>query len=329
MPRYGSIDPARFDLTPPTGTTPVTLAGITHPFGFYGTHLGPDTPPGTQSGTPRPRLLLADNAELFGAPQVYGLPNEHERFFFFCRAALQWCTDTRWQPDIVHCHDWHTAIAVHYLRYTLAWDRFWAPTRTVFTIHNLAYQGAFGGDYLLALADLDGTMMLPVEYARFGGAANPMARGIARQMPSPPFPPRTAMKRSRLPSVRGLRAYCATVATATSASSTALIPMSGTPRDDAHLAQTYTVTNRAGKAADKAALQREAGLEIAAHVPLIGIVARLAEQKGFDLVARILPELVRLDMQIVVLGTGDPALETVFRDFAQHASPAGRGLSRL
>lgn len=313
MPRYGSIDPARFALTPPTGTTPVTLAGTTRPFGFYHTHLGPDMP----SGTPRPRLLLADNAELFGAPQVYGLPNEHARFFTFCRAALQWCTDTRWQPDIVHCHDWHTAIAVHYLRYTLAWDRFWARTRTVFTIHNLAYQGTFGGDYLLALADLDGTMMLPVEYARSGGAANPMARGISEADVVTTVSP-TYRDETLTPALgEGLDGILRDRGDRYVGILNGIDTDIWNPARDAHLAQTYTVTDRTGKAADKAALQREAGLPVAPDVPLIGIVARLAEQKGFDLVARILPELVRLKMQIVVLGTGDLALEEVFRGFAR------------
>jgi len=315
MPRYGSIDPTRFALTPPTRTTPVTLAGVTHPFGFYETTMGRGMP--LPVARPRPRLILADNAELFGAPQVYSLPNEHERFFFFCRAALQWCTDTRWQPDIVHCHDWHTAMAAHYLRYTLAWDQFWAPTRTVFTIHNLAYQGTFGGDYLYGLADVNGTLMLPVEYARFGGAANPMARGIIESDAVTTVSP-TYRNEVLTPALgEGMEDTLRARGDRFVGILNGIDTEVWDPAHDGHLAQTYTVADHAGKAADKLALQREAGLEIAAHVPLIGIVARLAEQKGFDLVAQVLPELVRLDVQIVVLGTGNPAIEAVFREMAQ------------
>lgn len=317
MPRYGGIDAARFALPLPSGTTPVTQAGITRPFGFSTTHLGPNIP----MSTARPRLVLADNAELFGTPRVYDLPNEHERWFFFCRAALQWCTDTRWQPDIVHCHDWHTAMAVHYLRYTLAWDRFWAPTRTVFTVHNLAYQGTFDDDALFALADVSGAMMLPVEYARFGGAANPMARGIVEADAVTTVSP-TYRDEIRTPAFgEGLDGILRDRGNRLVGILNGIDTDVWDPARDAHLARTYTVADRAGKAADKTALQREAGLAIAAHVPLIGIVSRLVEQKGFDLVARILPELVRLDVQIVVLGTGDPAIETVFRDLA-HTHPA-------
>ena len=151
MPRYGSIDPVRYALDPPTHGFMVTLGwGASHGFGFFTGRMGADDLPDDA----RPRIIFADNTLLFGAPQVYGLPYEHERFFFFCRAALQWCTETGWQPDIVHCHDWHTAITAHWLRYTMQWDRFWGRTATVFTIHNLAYQGVFGGDYLFGLADL-------------------------------------------------------------------------------------------------------------------------------------------------------------------------------
>jgi starch synthase len=314
MPRYGSIDPARYGLTPPDRGFMVTLGWDTsHGFGFYEGRMGsPDLPDAA-----RPRIIFADNTLLFGAPQVYGAGNEHERFFFFCRAALQWCTATGWKPDIVHCHDWHTAILAHWLRFTLGWDRFWDDTATVFTIHNLAYQGVFGGDDLYRLADINGTQMLPVEYERFGGAANLMARGIAEadmvNTVSPTYHDevRTPEHGEGLDGL--LRARGDTFVGILNGIDTTLWD----PASDAAIPARYDLNDPSPKAENKAALQAECGLRADPRAPLIGVVSRLVEQKGFDLVARVLDAVVAQGAQLVVLGTGDPLIEAAFRRVAQ------------
>ena len=313
MPRYGSINPERFWLAPPTHGFMVTLGWATaHGFGFYEGLMGP----GEMPDHARPRVIFADNGILFGAPQVYGLQNEHERFFFFCRAALQWCTEHGWKPDIVHCHDWHTAIAAHWLRYTLRWDRFWDDTATVFTIHNLAYQGIFGGDYLLGLADVNGTQMLPIEYARFGGAANPMARGIVEADMVNTVSP-TYHDEIRTPaSGEGLDPILRERGDAFVGILNGIDEAVWDPATDRALPNRYDARNLSGKAADKATLQRDAGLAVEPHTPVIGIVSRLVEQKGFDLVAQIIGRIVDRGAQLVVLGAGDPVIETAFQDAA-------------
>jgi len=313
MPRYASIDPQRYALEPPTRGFMVTLGWSTsHGFGFFEGRMGTDDLP---DGI-RPRIIFADNTILFGAPQVYGLANDHERFFFFCRAALQWCSENDWRPDVVHCHDWHTAIAVHWLCYTMGWDRFWDDTAMVFTIHNLAYQGVFGGDYLLGLADINGTQMLPVEYARFVGAANPMARGIVESdfvnTVSPTYHNeiRTPENGELLDTILRERGD-AFVGILNGIDETIWDPAS-----DPALAAHYDANNRAAKADNKAALQRDLGLDADPRAPVIGVVSRLVEQKGFDLVAQIVDRIVDQGAQLVVLGTGDPAIEDAFRRVA-------------
>ncbi len=312
VPRYGAIDPDRYALTPPSDGFMVDLRGTAHGFGFYSTRMGDPAVPDPH----RPLAIFADNSLLFGGTTIYGAANEHERFFFFCRAALQWCSHNGWRPDIVHCHDWHTAIAVHYLRYTLAWDRFWDETRTVFTIHNLAYQATFGGEYLFGLADVDGERMLPVEYARFGGACNPMARGIveadAVTTVSPTYrneivTPFGGEGLDEILRERGERFIGILNGIDTTV---------WNPATDARLAATFSADDRNGKAVNKTALQAQAGLEISADTPLIGIVSRLAEQKGFDIVAQVAQAIAEQGAQIVVLGTGDPAIEAAFRSLA-------------
>lgn len=313
MPRYGGIDPTHFQLAPPQDGFMVALRGAAHGFGFYTGQMGDETLPGDR----RPRIIFADNTILFGGPDVYGAANEHERFFFFCRAALQWCTHTGWRPDIVHCHDWHTAIAVHYLRYTLSWDRFWATTRTVFTIHNLAYQGTFGGDDLFNLADLDGTRMLPIEYERFGGNANPMARGIVESDAITTVSP-TYRDEILTPSGgEGLDGVLRGRGDRFVGILNGIDTSAWNPATDARLTAPFDADDRAGKAANKATLQAQTGLDISPRTPLIGVVSRLVEQKGFDLVARIAQAVIAEGAQLVVLGTGDPAIEAVFRDLAR------------
>ena len=314
MPRYGGIDPAQHGLTPPERGFMVTLGwDASHGFGFYEGRMGPPDLPEAA----RPRIVMADNAILFGSPFIYGGDNEHERFFFFCRAALQWCNETGWRPDIVHCHDWHTAIAVHWLRFTLGWDRFWDDTATVFTIHNLAYQGIFGGDYLFRLADIDGTRMLPVEYARFGGAANALARGIAEADMVNTVSP-TYHDEIRTPEHgEGLDGALRARGDAFVGILNGIDTTVWDPAADRHLTARYDARDPAGKAANKAALQRALGLRVDARAPLIGVVSRLVEQKGFDLVARVLPAIADQGAQVAVLGTGEPLIEAAFRSVAQ------------
>ena len=283
-----------------------------HGFGFFEGQMGTSDLPEEA----RPRIIFADNTILYGQPQVYGAPNDHERFFFFCRAALQWCTETGWKPDIVHCHDWHTAIAIHWLRYTFGWDRFWDGSATVFTIHNLAYQGTFGGDYLLGLADLNGTQMLPIEYARFGGAANPMARGIVESDMVNTVSP-TYHDEIRTPeSGEGLDTILRERGDAFVGILNGIDVAVWNPATDPEIAARYDTRTRADKVVDKAALQRATGLAIEPRSPVIGIVSRLVEQKGFDLVAQIIERIVDAGAQMVVLGTGDPAIEAAFRTAA-------------
>ncbi len=314
MPRYGSIDPARYDLTPPDHGFMVTLGWTTsHGFGFYEGRMGSPDLPDAQ----RPRIIFADNTLLFGAPQVYGATNEHERFFFFCRAALQWCNETGWKPDIVHCHDWHTGIVPHWLRFTLGWDRFWDNTATVFTIHNLAYQGVFGGDYLYRLADVNGTQMLPVEYEHFGGAGNLMARGIAEADVVNTVSPTYHDEILTPADGEGLDGELRERGDAFVGILNGIDTAIWNPATDQAISAHYNKRDSAPKAINKAALQEECGLRVDPHAPLIGVVSRLVDQKGFDLVARILDAVVEQGAQLVVLGTGDPLIEAAFRRVAQ------------
>jgi starch synthase len=155
--------------------------------------------------------------------------------------------------------------------------------------------------------------MLPIEYARFGGAANPMARGIVESDMVNTVSP-TYHEEIRTPvSGEGLDTILRERGGDFIGILNGLDVETWDPATDAALPAAYDVTNLAGKAADKAALQQSLGLDAEPRTPVIGVVSRLVDQKGFDLVAQIVDQIVDQGAQLAVLGTGDPAIESEFR----------------
>jgi len=235
-----------------------------------------------------------------GRDRVYGAPDDAKRYAFFCRAvAVDLAGGAAGVPDVVHAHDWHAALLVPMIARRIA---------TVFTIHNLAYQGKTSAD-ILAPVGLP-KVKLPAERT---GECNPMARAIARADIVSTVSPRYAneiltpefgegldgLLRRRRADVRGI----------VNGIDTAVFDPAGDP----HLAARFTAGDQRGKAACKAALQREGGLAVEPETPLLGVIGRLVEQKGIDLLTAVAPDLLEGGAQLVVLGTGDPAYEERWR----------------
>lgn len=260
-------------------------------------------------------LYLLDIPAAFERKAIYGEPDDHRRFILFARGVLDAIQHLRevdgWSPDVVHCHDWHAALVINYLKTFYHYT--FGHIATVFTIHNLAYQGQVHPD-TLALAGLtEGGL---VENGLGYGMANTfncMARGIlyadvittvsptyAREIMTMEYGERLdGLLRHRADRVRGiLNGIDTTVFD---------------PATDAHLAAPYSVEDMSGKRACKAALQKRCGLAVDPDRPLLGIVSRLVEQKGLDLLHAVLPALMRdTDAQVVVLGSGQPYLQEAF-----------------
>lgn len=260
-------------------------------------------------------VYFLDIPAAFERQAIYGEPDDHRRFILFCRGVMDTIQHLRevegWSPDVVHAHDWHAALVVNYIktcyRYTFG------HMATVYTIHNLAYQGQVHPD-TLALAGLSEGGL--VENGMGYGLANTfncMARGIlyadvvttvsptyAREIMTMAYGERLdGLLRHRADRVRGiLNGIDTTVFD---------------PATDRHLAAPYTVEDMAGKAACKAALQQRCGLAVDPARPLLGVVSRLVEQKGLDLLHAVLPSLLReTDAQVVLLGSGQPYLQEAF-----------------
>ena len=229
-------------------------------------------------------------------------------------AALGWVAahlgsgdiDRRWRPDLVHAHDWHAALASAYLALHPA-----APCRSVFTVHNLAFQGLFERE---SLPDL----MLPqrlysLDGLEFHGRGSFMKAGLRYADRLSTVSPTYASEIQTAEFGCGLQGVIAARAGVLRGILNGVDYAIWNPARDPYLETQYDVERLAGKAAAKATLQAALGLRPAADALLIGVVSRLTHQKGMDLLLRALGDLVAAGIQLAVLGTGDAAIEGELR----------------
>ncbi len=295
LPFHRSIDAEKWGI-------PVAIATRSVPYGRSRVRVA--YPHVVRAGV---RVVLVRNDLRIGRPAVYGAPDDAKRYALFARAVAEDLVEAK--PDVVHAHDWHTGLLV-----PLVATRYRAlrAAATVFTIHNLAYQGQSSAGVL----DLVGLpkRRLDVE-AR--GQVNPMARAIAgadivstvsqryaHEILTPEFGAGLQdLLRSRAEDLWGI----------VNGIDVALFD----PATDRHIPARYSLADMRGKAQDKAALQKELGLAVGTSIPLLGVIGRLVEQKGIDILTPVAPEILRAGAQIVVLGTGEPKYEAMWKELAE------------
>ncbi|MBK6456917.1 MAG: glycogen synthase [Gemmatimonadetes bacterium] len=270
------------------------------------------------SASAAPTYLL-DIPAAFERAAIYGESDDHRRFVLFARGVLDLMQHLRevegWQPDVVHCHDWHAALVPNYLRTTMGYT--FGHIATVFTIHNLAYQG-FAPPATLSLAGLsEGGSLEDVLGGRFAGTFNFMARGIVHSDIISTVSPTYAGEIMTPEYGEGLDGVLRSRRDRMVGILNGIDAMVFDPFTDPSIAAPYRPDNMAGKGQCKAALQRETGLPVAPDRPLLGVVSRLVEQKGFDLLEAVMPWLLReTDAQLVLLGSGQANWETLFHRYA-------------
>ena len=223
--------------------------------------------------------------------------------------------DGRWQPQILHAHDWHAGLASLILRLHPA-----RTTRSVFTIHNLAYQGRFPlGDFpLLGLPShcLDG-----LDGMEFHGDVSFMKAGLIGADAITTVSPTYAREITTAEFGCGLEGVLRSRTRDLHGILNGVDPGVWNPANDRHLAANYDVAQLDGKSRCKALLQQQMGLTVRSDAPLFAVVSRLSQQKGLDLLLEALPTLIASGGQLVLLGSGDAALESAFREVAR-AHPA-------
>jgi starch synthase len=233
-----------------------------------------------------------------------------ERFAYLARAALVLPAARGLRPRVLHCNDWQTGLLPFLLRNEHRQDPALARTKTVFTIHNLAYQGIFPKHVVPALglpwSAFRYEAMEFYDHLSFMKAGLTFADALTTVSPTYAAEILTPEGGAELDALLHHRAGDLTGIL------NGIDAAEWDPATDPHLAAHYSAGDLGGKAACKAALQHELKLPVRPEVPLLGMVGRLAEQKGIDLVAAVLPRLAMQDVQVVVLGSGERKLESVF-----------------
>ncbi|MDP9265684.1 MAG: glycogen synthase [Chloroflexota bacterium] len=254
------------------------------------------------------RTVFVRNDQRLGRDKVYGYADDAKRYGLFCRAVAEDVVESA--PDVVHAHDWHAGLLVPLVRGPFG--RKLRSTATVFTIHNLAYQGRTANTVL----DLVG---LPRRGLAVEGSdeCNPMARAIATSDVVSTVSQRYAQEILTPEFGEGLEGLLAERTVDLFGIVNGIDTTFFDPENDPQIPARYSRDDQDGKAACKNALQRESGLSVEPAVPVCAVIGRLVEQKGIDLLTSAAPKLLGDGSQLVVLGTGDPAYEALWRELAE------------
>ena len=253
-----------------------------------------------------------DNKYYFGRSYMYGMGgDEYERFGFFCRAVLNALQILNLQPDIIHCNDWQTGMIPALLQIQYRHLPFYQPIRTVFTIHNLQYQGIFSIPQVQDVLGL-GDSLFTADKLECCGNANYMKAGLVYADEITTVSPSYAEEIKTAYYGEGMDGLLRARQEHLTGIINGIDTQIWDPAHDRHIAKAYAENSLKGKAACKAALQKELGLEERPGTPLMVMISRLSSQKGVDLVDRVLTEIMEEDVQFAVLGMGEARYVDLF-----------------
>lgn len=271
---------------------------------------------------------LLDNKYYFGRKGgYYGYYDDAERFAFFSKAILEMLQYIDFEVDVINCNDWQTGLVPYFLnKFYRHVNDMYAKLQTVYSIHNIQYQGVFSPDIVEYVLGVEWSEYSN-GYLQFDNCVNYMKTGIeaanwittvsptyAAEIQEPAYGHRLdAMLRNENRKLSGIINGIDTV--------------KNNPLTDPALTAPFSKEDMSGKALNKAELQKELGLEVREDVPLFVIISRLADHKGLDLVAAVLDDMLSGDMQLAVLGVGEKRYEDMFRS-AQERYP-GKAAARL
>lgn len=258
-------------------------------------------------------FYFLDNEYYFRRGGCYGYYDDGERFAFFSRAVMEILGFLQFYPDVLHCHDWQSALAAIYLKTIYCHRREYSLIRAVFTIHNIEYQGKYSLDVLEDLFGISNDYRYLLE---FDGCANLMKAAIECSETFTTVSPTYAEEIKRAEYAHGLQGEVERNAFKLRGILNGIDVKSYDPATDPALFAPYSAENPAGKAVCKAELQKMLGLPVREDVPVVAMISRLVAHKGLDLVRAAIEELLADDVQFVLLGTGDSEYESYFKDLA-------------
>jgi starch synthase len=252
-------------------------------------------------------VYLVDCPALFDRPRIYSdAPDEHVRYLMLTRAALECCQRMGFAPEIVHANDWHTAFAPLLLRTAYAWDTtLFGGTRSVFTIHNIGYQGVFSAGQAGDLAPGVGIETLD-QGDLAAGRVNPMRQGVIYADAVTTVSPTYADEIRTPEGGHGLDGDLRARGLAVSGILNGVDYDEWNPATDPYIPHRFDARDLSGKARNREALLDLLRAPAPPSVPLVGMVTRLTRQKGIDLLYDTLPELLERDaIRLVALGSGE------------------------
>jgi len=253
-----------------------------------------------------------DNEYYFKRDGLYGHYDDGEKFSYFCRSVLESIRYMDFKPDVIHFNDWHTGMIPVLLNEHYRHDEDYKDIKTVYTIHNLKYQGVFGPDILSDLLSMGhdhyhsggmefhGGVSFMKSGINFADAITTVSETYAKEIQYPFFGERLdGLLRHRDHDLYGI--------------TNGLDHDIYDPRKDPHIIKKYDTRGLKKKRENKLHLQKELGLEVNENKPMMAMVTRLANMKGLDLIEHVMDEIMGLDMQFVVLGTGEPHYEKMMQ----------------
>jgi len=309
MPRYQSVKDAAPGLQS-TGKKVQVPIGDEVQTGTLHTHPNNEGPP----------TYFIEHIGYFDRGGYYGdgyedYPDNAERFIFFCRAILEACKSLEFKPDIIHCSDWQTGLVPVFLKVLYGSNPFFSGTRTLFSLHNLGFQGNFSKDNL-PLAHLPWDLFTPegVEFYGsfsflkgglvFADLLNTVSKTYSREIQTPEHGfQMDGVLRYRKNDLFGVP--------------NGIDIDQWNPAQDKYIETHFSSKSLKGKADCKQALIKRFGLPLKNRTPLIGMVTRLSSQKGVDLVIQGFQDIMRENAGMVILGSGDPDSEKFFREQQQ------------
>ena len=266
-----------------------------------------------QDGIP---VYFIDNEYYFKRDKLYGYDDDAERFAYFSKAALTMLHYIDFKPDVIHTNDWHTGLLGAYLKEDFMQDPYFQGMKNVYTIHNLKYQGVFGRNIV------EDVLGLPLHLLYNGniendGDVNFMKAGMCYADFITTVSPSYAEEITYPYFGEGLEDYVALCAGKISGILNGLDEQEYNPETDPNIPVNFDASNvLVKKPLAKEALQRELGLTVNREIPVVGMITRLVEAKGLDLVMHIMDELMEEQVQLVVVGTGDEEYADALRELA-------------
>lgn len=259
---------------------------------------------------------LLDNEYYFKRDGLYGYYDDGERFAYFNRAVLEAIRQLNWKPDIIHCNDWQAGMIPVLNKVEYSHNDFYSGIKSIISIHNLLFRGTFSKEILPDLFGYDYELFDNGSMELYGGASflkgainysdmiTTVSKSYAEEIKTPQYGELLdGLLRWKQGSLKGI--------------------VNGidydeyNPETDNYIFKNYSIDNIDNKKINKTKLQKELGLEVSEDIPMIGIVSRLTNQKGLDLIMCSLEEVLEKDIQLVVLGTGDYNYEEGFKYFAE------------